>query len=446
MAAILDDSEKEILASTGIPPIFAIYLKEKSRLLGVAFALRTTSPVQRYLMPAAPKPSSVKVKTGNWGFTKGVIPIEASLGKTLRIDHVWRLIPRLAGELPAKDSGVISEVLHTVSLQEVLAGINGQEFKLIGTVQDIQDSGRITIMASRKAPLNSEIIFSIALTEAKPRVQEQCKIDFEKITVKLPAREPRPTWWLDAWGDFDRSLDNYYPAQFKSAQDAEFRDIYVYGVADENNVVLPITGDQDLLWISIPTKLHESLLKDFEEVINTFEEGGVEKIYRARIALHLKMGGQPEEAENSIRNNSIAGLGSVSTHESFVIDEVNTSFSHSGVNHIRDLIQHASENHNPAKSSPLDVPAVHVWRDKISRTRNENEMIQFITHENYPQENIVNVNPRWDMNKWAAVITQQLQLKLPVPVVTLDAYKQHQTKSRSFGNLIGWVKKKDIPT
>jgi hypothetical protein len=442
MAATLDESEKEILANTGIPPIFAVYLKEKSRSLGVAFALRTTSPVQRYLMPASPKPSSVKVKTGNWGFTKGVIPVDPRLGKTERIEHVWQLMPRHDDELPT-ESGILSEVVHTVSLQEVLAGINGQEFKLIGTTQDIQDSSRITIEPLHKVPLHSEIVFSINLCEKKPRVQEQCKIDFEKITVRMPPPEPRPDWWLNEWGDFDKCLDNYYPAQYKSAQDSDFKDIIVYGVADENNNILPITGDQDLLWISIPADQHELLLKDFEEIINTFEAGGIQKLYRARIALHIKMGGNPEDADDSIRNNAIAGLGSVSPHESFVIDEVNTSFSHSGVNHIRDLIQHASENHNPAESSSLDVAAVHVWHDRVSRTRNENEMIQFITHDNYPQENIVNVNPRWDMNKWSAVITQQLQLKLPVPDATLNAYKNHQAKSKSFTNLIHWVKKKD---
>jgi hypothetical protein len=444
VALSLDETEKVILEKTGIPPIFALFLKKKSVQLGIAFALRTNPPIQRYLMPAAPKPSSVKAKTGNWCFTKGVIAVDPALGKIEKIDGLWRVIERTEHDLPDPTLGILSETVHHLSLQEVLTGVNGGEYILIGNESDIQDSGILTVKAGHKCPYQSDIIFCIDLNEKPPRVQPQYKIDFKKMLVSLPPREPRPSWWLDEWGDFFACLDNYYPAKYKHATDINFSDILVYGVADENNKVLPITSDQDLLWISIPVRQHESLLKDFEEVINTFELGGIEKLYMARIALHLRLGGDPHTVDESINNAAIAGLGCVTPYESYVIDDINTDFSHSGINHIRNLIQHASENHNPDHPSPLDVSIVHVWRGKISMTHSESDMIDFILHDQYPIENIISVHPRWDMSKWSLVINKQIDLHQPIPATTLMAFKDFREKNKSFSTLLSWVKKKDV--
>ena len=444
IAFSLDESEKEILAKTGIPPIFAFFLKQKSLQFGIAFALRTSPPIQRYLMPASPKPSSVKAKTSNWCFIKGVIPVDPALAKIEKVDGYWRVVERGEHDLPDASLGIVSETIHHLSLQEVLTGINGGDYVLIGTEHDIQDSGFIVVKAGNKSPYQTDIIFCIDLNEKNPRVVPQCDIDFEKMLVSLPSRQPKPSWWLDSWGDFTKCLDNYYPAKYKHATDVNFKDIMVYGVADENNQVLPITSDQDLLWISVPVKQHEALLKDFEEVINTFELGGIEKLYLARINLYLKMGGDPESVAASISNESIAGLGCVTPYESLVIDNVNMDFSHSGVKHIRNLIQHASENHNPDQLAPLDVTFVHVWRGKITMTHNENELIGFVLKDQYPIENIINVHPRWDMAKWSTVINKQIDLHQPIPESTLMAFKQHREKSRGFSSLISWVQKKDV--
>jgi hypothetical protein len=443
-AFLLDDQEKEILARTGIPPVFAIFLKQKSVQFGMAFALRTSPPVQRYLMPAAPKPAAVKAKTGNWSFTKGVIAVEPALGKIEKVDGHWQVLERTLRDFPDPKLGILHEVLHRLSLQEVLSGLTGGEYKLIGTEHDIEDSGIITIKSGHKCPFESDIIFCIDLHEQPPRVERQFKIDFEKILTSMPPKPLRPHWWQDGWGDFTACLENYYPARYKHASDLNFMDIMVYGIEDQNHNILPITADQDLLWISIPASKHQELWKDFEEVINTFEQNGVEKLYLARIDLYLRLGGDPEKVEECIQDESIAGLGCVSPYESYVIDAVNSDFSHSGINHIRNLIQHASENHNPDHLAPLDVAIVHVWRGKISMTFSEKEMIRFIMRDDYPKENIINVHPKWDMAKWAPVIYAQINLQQPIPPATLVSYKNYRDKNKGFANLLQWVQKKDV--
>jgi hypothetical protein len=434
-----DREERRILEKTGVPPVFAQFLKEKSLLFDVAFALRANSPTPRYLMPAAPKPSSVKAKTGNWGFTKGVIAVDPELGKIEKLHGKWFLIKRSPGELPKKESGILQELVHTLSLQEVLAALNGGEFRIIGTEQDIQDSGYLVLQPENHFPDESDIIFSINFNEKKSRIEKQCKIDFAKMLAKLPAKESKPLWWKDEWGKFEEALDNYYPALYKHANDTVFHDILAYGIADETNKVLPVTGDQDLLWISVPSSKQE-IFKDFETVINTFEDGGIEKLYGERIALYLKLGGKPDDAEKSIRNGSIAGLGSVTPFESYIIDEVNLAFSCCGVRHLRDLIQHAADNHNPDHPSPLDAIMLHVWRGRISLTRNENDIIHYVMQPGYPNENIIDVHPKWDMTKWSTVINMQIALKQPIPLNTLQAFRQFRNKNKMLA-FLPWVKK-----
>ena len=193
---------------------------------------------------------------------------------------------------------------------------------------------------------------------------------------------------------------------------------------------LPITGDQDLLWISIPANNTNNLISEFSEVINTLEPGGVEKLYNARIALYLKLGGNEADAEKSISNSSIAGLGCVTAYESYVIDEVNKELENCGVKHLRNLIQHAAENRNPNNPSQLDAHMVHVWQGKISLTSNEHELIQYFLQPEFHHENLIDIHPKWDMSKWATAVYTQLVLKHPVSPETLAAYKNYRVKSQ----------------
>ncbi len=423
----LDQREKDILKKTSIPPVFAQFLKEKSLSLGIAFALRVSSCTARYLMPASPKPISVKAKTGNWNFAKGIIAVDAELGKMENENGQWNLIKRHQYDIP-QDTHFLKSIIHKISLQEVLMAIRSDEYEVKNSEQEIHDTGRL-ILKSINHPEKSTLIFSINLNETTPRVEPQCPIDFEKILVTLPEKAEKPAWWNNQWGDFDVCLSNYYPAQYKHANDKVFSDILAYGVEDQDGKVLPITGDQDFLWISSPYKKHDELIKEFSETIDTSTKSGVEKLYQLRIELFIKLGGDPHTAEQSISNSSIAGVGCVTAYESYVIDEINKDFSACGIKHLRNLIQHAAENHNPNQPSPLNTPMIHVWHGKIFLTQNEHELIEFFMQPDYPNENMIDINPQWDMKEWAPIILIQLLLKQPVSKQTLLAFKNFRKKT-----------------
>jgi hypothetical protein len=119
---------------------------------------------------------------------------------------------------------------------------------------------------------------------------------------------------------------------------------------------------------------------------------------------------------------------------------LNKSFATAGIKHIRNFIQHASENHNPDKLSPLDATFVHVWHNQLSMTKNENEVIEFVLQKDYLAENIFNVHHRWDIHKWSRVVEAQLDRQQPVLAETIAAFKAHRNKSQSFSNILKWVK------
>ena len=119
----LSKQEQRIIKQADIPPVFAQFLKEKSLTLGVAFALRVSASPHRYLMPASPKPISIKTKTGNWSFTKGVISVADELGTIEEENGKWKILNRNEHDLP-KDADFLKPVLHRLSLQEVLSSLN----------------------------------------------------------------------------------------------------------------------------------------------------------------------------------------------------------------------------------------------------------------------------------------------------------------------------------
>ena len=431
----LPANEMQILKKTGIPPVFAQLLKQKSQQLHLAIALRATTPMQRYLMPAAPKPLSVKAKTGNWCFTKGVISVDPNLGKIQKNNKKWLLIKRDLEDLPTHKD-LLHTLLHHVSLQEILSLLEAEEIELIKV-----ENHEIYLKPLNRFPHDKQFVFKINFNEDESRIEKQCPIDFTKMLIQPFIKETKPSWWQAAWGDFDECRNTYYPIQYKTQDTDVFKDILVYGLYDQTKKILPITGDQDLLWISIPSKQHESLFKEFEEVVDTNKQSDIQKLYKSRIALHLRLGGKIQDVDACISNVSLGSLGRVSAYESYVIDSVNQGFIRSGIKHLRNLIQHAAENHNPRKIVSIDARMVHVWKGQISMTFNENELIQFVLQKDFLMSNIVNVNALWDMNKWAPLIAEQITLKQPVLPDTIQALKTYTQKTQN----LPFVKKLNWP-
>jgi hypothetical protein len=417
--------EDHILKHTGIPAVFAQLLKQTSVKSNIAFAIRGGLPFQRYMMPCAPKPVSVKAKTGNWGFTKGVIAENNDLGKVEDKAGTIVIKPREQKDLPQKP-GIVETTTHKLSLREVVAGLETGDFDFVSA-----RDGRLIVTAT-DAPTASNMEFSINLMESAPRVERQLAIEnIERVSQNLQTIK-KPDWWEDKWGDFTKATDNYFPAQMRDANlpQSKFEDIKIYGVPNGGKI-LPITGDQDLLWISAPVKEQDTKGK-FSQVYNTFDSRNVEDLVLARIKMAsdlVKSNPTAAHAEIqdvlAISNASIARLGCITAFESKVIDDVNKSFEKS-VPHMLDLFQHGAENRNPGKPSPLDAPMIHIWRGEIKLTNNENELINFVMQKDYLENNIIDIHPQWDMKKWGAVVEKQYQLQQPIPPLTMTAFLDHK--------------------
>jgi hypothetical protein len=420
----LRNNEEFILKFTGIPEVFLDLLKKSSVENDVAFAIRAGAAFQRYQMPNAPKPVTVKAKTGNWGAAKGVIPEDNALGKVE--NHDGKMVVKHRDDhkdLPTLP-GIIEPVLHKLSLREVVDGLERGDFELASN-----KNGRLVFKAT-DGPTDANIEFSIDLRESQ-RVDKQLNIpDIDKITKNL-AEVSQPDWWRQEMGDFHQLVDNYYPAQYRDANQPEskFADINVFGVPSgegEAKVVLPITGDQDSLWITRPATAEN--LKEPPRVYNTFKQGEVEDLVGARFDMAMAEAGDDMEKLEQLINidkGSIARLGCVTAFESKIIDGINTNFQ-AVVKHMLDLFQHGTENHNPGTPSPLDSPMVHVWRGQAAITHTEKELVEYVLQPGYLEANIVDIHPKWDMNKWAPVIEKQVQLGHPVPIATLAACVEHK--------------------
>jgi hypothetical protein len=424
LSSVTDDksSEDEILASAGIPKAYADILKKLSMEENVAIGLRAGAPLQRYAMPCSPKPSMYKAKTGNWGFTKGVIAEDRELGKVEHDKTGARVVKERDDnyDLP-KDKALIKTVTHTLSVMEVAAGIESGQFEFVSA-----KNGRLIVKAT-DAPTGASPEFSINLLEPASRITKPIDIDVSKVTANLPSANV-PNWWDPDWGNFDDVAKNYFPAQVLKGND--FVDIKVFGMEDKFNNVLPITGDQDALWMTRPADAVDNDER-YSKVVNTFSLAGTEEMLEVRLNMATREAGDDVDKLmelTDISNSSIARLGCVTGHESRLIETINKRMQQE-VEHMVDLFQHGAENRNPGKPSPLDSPMIHFYRGQVFRTENEKELINFTMQPGFIERNIVDINPRWDMSQWSVVVEKQYALKQPIPPLTMAAFVEYQHTS-----------------
>jgi hypothetical protein len=416
-------SDQDILKLTGIPPSFAEMLKRVSVEKDIAIAIRGGSPFQRYLMPCAPKPSSVKAKTGNWGFTKGVISEDISFGKKeAKANGEWGIKERDDNKELPLGKGIVEPIVHKLSLNEILAGIDSGEYNFVSAEQ-----GRL-IVTARDAPDNTNFEFSIDLKEQAPRADKQMELkNTDSLTVNLKTSS-QPSWWKEEFGNFAEKSQTYFPAQQRDIANnpaAGFSDLMVYGVITNNLGTLPITGDQDLLWLSRP--LDKATGKEVK-VLNTYKAEDEKELGEIRLNMAIARAEKdPANAEShlTISNDTLHGLGCITPFESEVLDDANKEFANEAA-HIQGLFQHGCENRNPGIPSPLDAPMVHIWKGEMYMTQNEKELLAFVMQPGYLQNNIIDVHPKWDMQQWSAVVEQQYQLQQPIPPATFVALVEFQ--------------------
>ncbi|MDR3491756.1 MAG: hypothetical protein P4M12_06930 [Gammaproteobacteria bacterium] len=421
---------REALEAVGIPLEFAAQIMLLANSLGIAIAIRAGKPFQLYNDHCIPKPSFVKAKTGNWGFAKGVIPENSQLGK-IDANGVVVAPPVIPEE--------VSFTQHKISLGEIVRGLQNipPEYQLISldpslTPEEyIQRHHRLAVVpAAEAAPKNNSVIFSIDLERGSLPLQ----VDVEPIcTTLFKAKHECPSWWDEQWGKFSDRVSYRYPAEYQENISGPLLPLQIYAIRDNQDELIPITGDMDLLWVTRPTQKEikqrnlSVLPESAHRVVNTAELEGSALMLEALIELHTHFAEQRDEIFdiNEISDESIGRAGCITPLESFFITKINERFSKFAP-HITNLFQHGAENRNPGLPSDIDGKILHIWQGEVILTESEKDLVDFVLNTpGYLENNIIDVHPKWKMELWAPVINKQILLRQSIHSEVMERYKKY---------------------
>ena len=409
-------TKEQASALGGLPPHLSEQIKSTTKQHSVAVSFRMSLPYQ--LADGAPKPATVKAKTGNWGFTKGVIAVDSEvLGRVEKDGSIRR---HESKDLPKNSSGAIAlpAVQHTIALGEIIQGLDKipPEYKI---VSDEKNPNELKVQTILGNPNQDQVIYSINLNEGKPKGSHSSD---EKASQT-------PTWWQeDKWGSFAEKSSLHFPASYEA--DGARKPLQVYGLPDSQGQTVPITGDHDLLWI---TRTPQESAK-VAEVYDTSTVGGAYQLSKELIkydkAFAEANSTEPKfKSHNDIPAEVIATLGRVTAAEAYTIMDINAGYlnkSTLGGEALKNPIQHGCENHTPYKPSDLDGPMLHFYKDHIIMTKDEKSLVDFLVHhKDYLKENIVDVHPQWNMELWGKVVAKQLELgqESQLSKETVSSYK-----------------------
>lgn len=234
-----------IMTSTGIlaesksqiPPLFVLAAGEVLADLKIhSISMRTTAAAIDYL-PHAPKPPSIKYKTGKGGISDAVIPVDEST-TTMR-DVNGKVIALAQNQKYKPSSDDIGPMQYKIPLEKIILGLNKNppEFKMINVSQNgvlefnvISDDPAIS-MPTYKIDLNANNI-------AEPLSSA--------LNRESPASAMQPDFWNPAWGDFKEKLQQGFPLEYQKDSAQAFKSYEVYGRGESPETRLMITGDQDV--------------------------------------------------------------------------------------------------------------------------------------------------------------------------------------------------------
>ncbi len=404
------EQRKRALAEAGIPLKFADALDEISKAYGACFSFRMGANWYLYEDESAPKPSSIKAKTSNSPFTKGVIPVNSKLfgkieGNTIREHKEGKDVPL---DQPT--------VQHKLSLMEVAAGLKNGIYKQV----DSSNPDELHIQAITNVAELKDVIVTIKL----------------KSDPSLDTKQTDPGWWKPTWGNFNEKAKHRYPLYYQASPEAKSEALMVYGITDPNNKTIPITGDQDLLWITRPHDLtaRKGFPKGATTVLDTYDPSGLEKMESMIWNLDVYFGetlGKDKKLFSKIENiprETLHRMGCLTPYEAYMILAVNQkTLVH--ITHVKDFIQHGAENRNPGTPSNIDARMVHFYNGEVIPTANEEKLVEFVCKEGYVKQNIIDVHPKWNMELWAKVVKKQLESHYPVNKDTFKAYNEHMNKA-----------------
>ena len=453
LASIEESRQEPPLIPRELPPSFADKVKKVSRRLGGAiFAFRGNSSAPAYEFEGYPKPPTVKGKLSNVGAVEGYLPVDDALyGK---IDASGKVIRYPPHALPEDKDG--NSTLLQVQLQRPLdyfmEGLNSKppKFKLVGSsadekeiTEEIKKTGILRVSAVSPFENVNNVVYRIDLN-SKETTPPIAGMKREKISSVEAEEFKAPEWYTGKeWATVSKQR---FPVMGQKELDIAHEDplkdkIMIYAMKGPENKAVPIIGDQDLLWITMPKTVYDAL--PHKELAThaidtrrkeTLEGGGTvpvgaDEMTEALMQLDKDLSainGAPPLFNSPLDiPDAVADWGTLTAYEAYAAILINKEF---GIefSHLLSLIQHGPENRTPYKPEDLNGNINHIGPDFVHQTNTEQELVDFVSSlKKFVENNIFVVHHGWDMEKWGPIVQHQIDLDQPVPAQTRKALEDY---------------------
>lgn len=443
---------KSIISQNDMPPKMVDACQRISKLHGGAiFAFRDNSSLPLYSQPSIGKPHMILVeedgktlkkeilgKTSNQGFAAGLLPVaETKLGKVEKDGGIRVYAGKFDMPRDKNQKIALPTVQHKQSLSLIMENLKSRRYKMIGTPKK---DGILRVIDTHNQPKGANpIIFSIDLKNLNAEENSR-EIKHEDVRPTAKEHFAVSSWWDSSrFGRWDKALNSIYPAEIEDSVLAKDnttlipagnrQPLMVYALPpDEKSAPVPITGDQDLLWISMPT--HLKLPTSAITPINAEDiryNGSDEIVYNGTYHLVkgvLELGEffgnlnrtDPTITINDIPNDMLS-FGIVTPFEAYMAIMLNKELDIS-IPHARKLIQHGCECRSPYAASELQNINHVGWPQMDAKpfscqTRSVEDLITFVKTKNgYGNSCLLDFHPDWYQHKtWEPLITQQAKLR-----------------------------------
>lgn len=299
-----------------------------------------------------------------------------------------------------------------VTLREILIGVENNHYEIIDIVND--DIIFITPHADTEEKRNTRYILNLSNGHKdRRRLNEELRHELQPWETQ---KEPKiPDFWKSTWGNFQESLNNFYPVSYIRPSGRNPQPLEV--AADLQNK--PITGDIDLFAITIPfNKINND--DSYHTLFNSASPEQLEQLY----ILSFILCSAHQLDDISLSNGKfLENSGILTPYELTIIKTINYNVNAITSSVITDLIQHGPETNNPGQPSSLEDKIFHIFPNgNFLITRTEDELVGLMLRL---KTQYIRINPNWNMEKWAPVIKQQLKYHFPVSPKTLEKYQAY---------------------
>lgn len=366
----------------------------------------------------SPKPMAVKTKTCSDAqgipLLSGFIPRDQ---ETFGREH----------SKPTPDKGFMFVEMNT-RLQDILIEAQKNNYKMW------MEGNKLNFQAIKSEPKEKQkIVFSIDLTKSKEAVKLENETE-ENILPRYKKSDSlkKPEGWDEKiHGNFEEQVKKLFPVSYQKPNE-NAKPLELLATPDGR----PITGDADILWITMPTKMIEMAKKKY----NPTDAKQLEELLTEYIKLKVAFTGtqlSPGQLYDELKAvEQFARTSGIITPYELLFAKVANDEMERTIPHFKNLFQHGPEIYNPGEPSPLDSSMLHFYKGMAVLTESEDELVDFVMQKGYLEEHYIRIHPGWNMEKWWPVIAKQEKLGHPISDETLKNYndykKQHANEIKSY--------------